>query len=543
MLQTGTYFLVRQTNRQHALAQIDSSLRTGARIVEKLIDQRNQQITGATSILSRDHAFREAFAGAGQDRATTLSALESLKGRVKADVILIASLDQELLFDLHRPKVHGVPFPFPKLIDRAETTESNNAFVLLNNGLYAMAVTPLLAPDPIAWLCAGFRIDDDFAREIKTYAHAEITFLNEQNFFATTVDDERRAALISVLQTEPPPAKRIVDLNVDGEIFLSYSVPLPVENGRANVLLQRSLDKELAPHRRLERTYLLVSLLGLAISVALGIWIARGVSKPVRQLAAGAHEIAAGDYKYRVQVKSQDEIGSLAASFNQMSAGLAERDHVRDLLGKVVSPEVAAELLRNGVALGGEEREVTVLFSDLRSFTGMSERLSPQEMLGVLNDYFSRMSAIVEQHGGVVDKYVGDALMALFGAPLAKPDDADRALQTALEMTAALDNLNQQWQARGLPAIGVGIGINTDIVVAGNMGSKTRLNYTVIGDGVNLASRLEGLTKTPGYETRIIISASTLAKARKRYRTRRLGEVAVRGRQQPTEILALLGRS
>ena len=220
---------------------------------------------------------------------------------------------------------------------------------------------------------------------------------------------------------------------------------------------------------------------------------------------------------------------------------LRERDRVRDLLGKVVSREVATELLRKDVTLGGEERAVTVLFSDLRNFTSMSELLSPQEMLGVLNRYFTRMSAIVETHGGVVDKYMGDALMALFGAPLGHPNDADRAIQTALEMTEALDDLNRQWHQRGLPTIGVGIGINTDVVVAGNMGSETRLNYTVIGDGVNLASRLEELTKTPGYEARIIISGSTLAAARERYRTRRLGEVAVKGKQKPTEIFALLG--
>lgn len=148
--------MVRQANRQHALGQIESSLRAGAQVFEKLIEQRNQQITSAAAILSRDHAFLEAFAGADQDRATTLSALESLQGRVKADVILIASLEKELLFDIHRPETHDVPFPFPKLIDEAETTESTHAFVLLDNELYAMAVTPLLAPDPIAWLCPDF---------------------------------------------------------------------------------------------------------------------------------------------------------------------------------------------------------------------------------------------------------------------------------------------------------------------------------------------------------------------------------------------------
>jgi adenylate cyclase len=216
---------------------------------------------------------------------------------------------------------------------------------------------------------------------------------------------------------------------------------------------------------------------------------------------------------------------------------------VRDLLGKVISPEVATELLEKGLTLGGEEREVTILFSDLRNFTGMCEALTPQEMLAILNRYFTGMAAIVERHGGIVDKYVGDALMALFGAPLSHPDDAERALNAALEMVAALEELNQEWHARGLPTINLGIGINTDVVVAGNMGSESRLNYTVIGDGVNLASRLEGLTKVPEYETKIVISGSTLTKVTNKFQVRRLGEVAVRGKQTVTEIFALLGRA
>jgi class 3 adenylate cyclase len=151
---------------------------------------------------------------------------------------------------------------------------------------------------------------------------------------------------------------------------------------------------------------------------------------------------------------------------------------------------------------------------------------------------------VYEGHARFADAHrvrVGDALMALFGAPVASADDADRALRAALEMTTALDELNRQWHRRGLPTVGVGIGINTGVVVAGNMGSEKRLNYTVIGDGVTLASRLEELTKTPEYEARVIVSGATLAKAKEKYRTRRLGEVAVKGKQIPTEIFALLG--
>jgi adenylate cyclase len=520
-------------------------LRAGAQIFERLIEQRNHQITSTAAILSRDHAFQSTFASAEQDRATTLSALESLQSRSKADVVLIASLEKELLFDTRQPELHGIPFPFPKLIEKAEVDETAYSFVLSGTELYAMAITPLLAPDPIAWLCPGFRIDDQFAREIKAYSDLEITFLagpRNEVLLATTFDPGKRDRLKPAVRDRAPRPRQIVDFSLGREHFISFSFPLSMETGTASALLQRSLDKELAPYLRLERTYLILALLGLVISAALGMWIARGVSKPVLRLAEGARKIGEGDYRHRVDVKQEDEMGLLATSFNHMSEGLAERDQVRDLLGKVVSPAIAAELLRKDVTLGGEEREVTVLFSDLRNFTSISEALSAHDMLGILNHYFTRMSAIVEKHGGVVDKYVGDALMALFGAPLDHSDDADRAMETGLEMCEALDELNQQWQAEGRPAIGMGIGINTDVVVAGNMGSQTRLNYTVIGDGVNLAARLEKLTKTPEYGARIIISSSTLAKAKGKYHTRPLGEVAIRGKQKPTEIYALLGR-
>jgi adenylate cyclase len=162
-------------------------------------------------------------------------------------------------------------------------------------------------------------------------------------------------------------------------------------------------------------------------------------------------------------------------------------------------------------------------------------------LLEMLNAYHTAMSQIVDAHGGVVDKYIGDALMALFGAPLEMPDQASQALDTALEMHRALAELNQRLSRREGNALRFGIGIHTGTVVAGNIGSPERYNYTVIGDGVNVASRLQTLTRNREYDTDIIVSDETLRESAKSFRTRLLGEVSVKGKQQLVKIHALLG--
>ncbi len=303
--------------------------------------------------------------------------------------------------------------------------------------------------------------------------------------------------------------------------------------------MQRSLKAELAPARELERTVLFISLAALATATIVAFAIARGVSRPMQQLARHTKLVAEGDYTQHIDLARADELGQLATAFNQMTAGLAERDKVRNLLGKVVSPEIATQLLHSDLKLGGEEREVTILFCDLRNFTGMSEKMPPTEMLALLNRYLDRMSTIIERHGGVIDKYIGDAIMALFGAPIAIPDAPDRAVSAAREMARALDLLNRELMAEGKPALAFGIGINTARVVAGNMGSKNRLNYTVIGDGVNLASRLEGLTKDPAYASPVIVSEATLKAMHPQPAARELGEVLVKGKATAVKIFAL----
>jgi len=209
------------------------------------------------------------------------------------------------------------------------------------------------------------------------------------------------------------------------------------------------------------------------------------------------------------------------------------------VLGKVASVEVMAQLLEGKIELGGVELDATVLFTDVRNFTALCETLAPQQSLALLNELLSAISEVIEAQGGVFDKFIGDGVMALFGAPVTRPDDARRAVEAALEIQRRVAALRPGLATRGLPAPQVSVGMHAARMVAGNIGSPTRLNYTVLGDGVNLAARLEGLTKR--YHVPIIVGERTRNDAGEGFLFRELDKVRVRGRTMPERIFEPLG--
>jgi adenylate cyclase len=213
-----------------------------------------------------------------------------------------------------------------------------------------------------------------------------------------------------------------------------------------------------------------------------------------------------------------------------------EKRQIKKLFSRYVSKDVYEQLVANPslAALGGARRHMTVLFSDIRGFTTLSEKGTPEDVVAQLNQLFTRMVAVVFRHRGTVDKFVGDMIMALYGAPLDDDDHADHAVQTALAMTKTLDEMNEEWAREGKPRLDIGIGINTGDMIAGNVGSETIMSYTVIGDAVNLGARLESLNKDFG--TRIIISEATRARLKGRYDIHPLGDVTVKGKSQPVAI-------
>jgi adenylate cyclase len=213
-----------------------------------------------------------------------------------------------------------------------------------------------------------------------------------------------------------------------------------------------------------------------------------------------------------------------------------EKRVVKKLFGRFVSRDVYKQLLEHPeiAELGGKRRDMTVLFSDIRGFTSVTEKGEPEELVAQLNEYFSRMVDIVFRHQGTVDKFVGDMVMALYGAPLDDPDHAEHAVATAVAMVAELGELNRKWVGEGRASLDIGIGVNSGDMIAGNIGSSSIMSYTVIGDNVNLGSRLESLNKD--YRTRIIISDATRARLKGAYAVAPLGEVIVKGKSRPVTI-------
>ncbi|MBL8681964.1 MAG: adenylate/guanylate cyclase domain-containing protein [Myxococcales bacterium] len=286
-------------------------------------------------------------------------------------------------------------------------------------------------------------------------------------------------------------------------------------------------------------------LLGAAAALVaitlLALWagskIASQMSDGITRLGDAMKKLESSQYGHVDGVKTGDEIEDLAVGFNHMVDGLKDRDHLRATFGKYMTQSVMEHLLSGKVQLGGEKLTVTVLFSDIRSFTTISEQMDAHALVELLNEYFTVMVSIIMEEGGVVDKYIGDAIMAVFGAPVSREDDAIRAVRAATRMRAALVPLNESLVARGIAPIATGIGVHTGEVVAGNIGSEQRMEYTVIGDAVNVASRLEGKTKDLGES--LVVSETTFALVEKVAKGRALAELSVKGRLQSVRCYAV----
>ncbi|MBM9500265.1 adenylate/guanylate cyclase domain-containing protein [Leptospira sp. 201903071] len=277
------------------------------------------------------------------------------------------------------------------------------------------------------------------------------------------------------------------------------------------------------------------------VSILFVFFYSRRLTRPILKLVDASKEIEKGNFQLTLEAESGDEIGKLTTSFVEMGKGLSDRDKMKDAFGKFVNKDIAEMVLKGEVKLGGDKRECVILFSDIRNFTSLSEKIEPELVVEFLNQYFTAMVKCINTNGGSVNKYIGDAIMAVWGELGHTEFDTEKAIQSALDMRKSLIQFNKNRGTDKKPKIFIGIGINTGEVIAGQIGSEDRLEYTVIGDTVNLASRVESLTKVFGAD--ILITGNSYEKVKGIFVVEKLKPIKVKGKKSLQTIYAVLGHS
>ncbi|MBW2635609.1 MAG: adenylate/guanylate cyclase domain-containing protein [Deltaproteobacteria bacterium] len=274
-------------------------------------------------------------------------------------------------------------------------------------------------------------------------------------------------------------------------------------------------------------------------AILLSLIVSKSVSEPIKEMERAMQEVARGNLNININVVSNDEIGALGEGFGNMVNGLKASEVIKESFGKYISEEIRDEILSGRVPLDGEMKRATLLFSDLRDFTPFVESTHPKQVVAIMNQYFSEMAK--EENNGLILQFVGDEIEAVFGAPVYYDDHPDMAIRAALDMQKRLVTLNQRLKAQNVKPIRHGIGVHTGAVLAGIIGSKERSSYALVGDTVNLASRIQELTKD--FSCEIILSQTTHDLITGSYAMQQLSAMKVKGKSQEVMVYKLLGQN
>ncbi len=333
------------------------------------------------------------------------------------------------------------------------------------------------------------------------------------------ISEEEMPEPIGALYPEPPQTmlQGFVRPSVDDRLYedqwgwtISGYAPIQDAEGRNVGLLGIDMAAE-----RMESRLAEIKQAG-AISLAVAAFLAliftlvltRNITRPIHALQQAFQKVGAGDLEVRVPEAGRDELAELSRDFNALVLELKEKQLLKASLGKVLHQEAVSRLLNNELKLGGETITVSILFCDLRGFTAISENLPPKMLVGLLNDYFTAMVQVVEKNGGMVDKFVGDKIMAVFGHAESGPESRAQAMQAGLEMIEACERINVSLGLQSNMQLVNSIGVHSGRVLAGNIGSPERMEYTIIGDAVNIAAKLEA--KSRELDTRMVVSQEGL---------------------------------
>jgi adenylate cyclase len=551
------FFIVQKNIKEEFIKTIETDLHQSKNTVQNLMDIRKNNMFKLSRILQSNKLIRDILLDSSMDSLTANDLLneEVLPNFPEIDGIWVISPDKKILGNSRIAGKLVQQFMHKNFVSKTLEGEEISGHIFYNNRCIQIVSTPLyVAEELIGIIALATVLKPQDIMQIHKMTGVEMAFFNNSKIFLKSNWDLITGSYDNVSKhiNETLPKQlfnqsnknQLLSMYINKEEFLYIPVSNTDNDFLPSYLVSKSLDKQLGFIETIRTESILISLLMFLLSLIVSFLFAKNISRPIQLLRDATTHVANNDYFYKVNISSHDEFAQLATSFNQMTEGLQEREKIRSAMQKVVSKKIADEMLKGDIILGGEEKQATVLFSDIRSFTQLSEGLSPTDLLSFLNKYFTLSSQCVDNNMGVIDKYIGDAIMALFGVPIAHKHSALNAVRTASDMLTALQGFNQQTGTSMGKKLSIGIGINSGRLIAGNMGAINRLNYTVLGDEVNLASRLEGLCKL--YKVEIIISQSTYQQLQQTpqelstFTFRKLDDVKVKGKSQAITIYQVI---
>jgi class 3 adenylate cyclase len=501
----------------------------------RFLSLRNQRLVESCLLISELPVLKAQLST--RDPATlrnyVMAEQESPAKLVNVDLFTLTDDKGKVLFRLDHPEQFGDTLTTEPSVVKAlkgKYPSTNDISIwTIDGALYQAVTVPIFQDYLIGTLTLGNRITAEEAQSLKHDTQSDITFMLGDRVAASTLDP---IAQLDLLRSYLLNGKKI-DSVLDAGTTFQQEASLHDENflcafsktskgSDAVYVIAVSIDRELAAYKTLENVIVGVGVLALVLAVIGAFFIAQGITMPLRKLVSGTEEIRRGNYDVQMDIKSKSEIGQLARSFNEMVYGLKERF----LMTKFISSSTVRMIRKDGgkVQLGGERRAVTVFYSDIRGFTAFSERVEPEIVIDMLNTYLSSQARIVTKYNGVIDKYVGDELVAIF--------DGERMVDEAVLCAIEIQRELMKIKIKEHGDIRVGIGINTGMAIVGNVGSEERMDHTVLGNNMNLGARLCSIAQ-PG---QIVISESSWRLlTSKEVRTHSLDAINVKGITRPVQ--------
>lgn len=547
--QSSDFFKKVMTQREEFSNFTEGSLR--AKQVETLLDGSLDKAKTLSQIL-----LKESFEGLGQYKLPKDKNLLGIEiwqmvdgkpqlyvKKVQEDFLIKNKLTPDFVDQVRQRK----PFPISSVLQK-------------NIELQFAEVTP-----SVRIISIGFPFGRDAQNQVNTFVIAafdsemiQSLFLNEserefylidRNGFLLAHQNEellrqgknlKGESFIEKALADSTNSKQLTFKNAKGQSFIGAFVK---NSFWGTVLIaQTSLSIVNEPAQEVQRKAIFISGIVLSFALFAVFLFSLTLSKPIEILAELIKEIPKGNFNIsaRKKVKSHDEVGDLAVAFDHMTEGLKERDKVKNLFSKFHGSTITENLLQQEVSVGGTRKEVTVFFSDIRGFTKFSEGHTPEEVVSMLNEYFAVMVEIITRHGGVVDKFIGDAIMAVWGVPVGSEHDTENALAACLEMRTSLLELNVSRRSRGLTEIQIGMGLHAGAAISGTIGSEERMEFTVIGDTVNVTSRIESSTKH--FEVDLLVSDEVFNRLARqsKFKFDLAGDIEVKGKTLPLTLYKVL---